>query len=340
MKFEKKSKQRYVPGTIVYTGISELETKFRHIKYNQTEFSIEDKVTDIDQTLNNLISVEGFKNQSDIIDLSKKLEVDPFFIEDIFNVAQRNKFTSNEDQAFVIIKYAALEENKIIFKYLSIVVKKKTIVIYSDYENSYLSTLLERVENKIALFPKFEVGFLLYSIYDMIIDDQLELTKKYKTMLNELESDVLEFDNKLGPRLYMVHKNLVVLRNNARALHENVLPEHLFGSDILTIPSDYIQDLQDHIYNLLEKLNNNIEVCNTLVGMHSNNISNRTNEVMKMLTIISVIFIPLSFLAGVFGMNFTVFPILDATLGIPLFIGFSVLMVVGMIVFFKIKKWI
>lgn len=335
-----KSKSKEVPGSLIYTGTSTLDTKIMQYDYGEDFFEIA-KTIDFSNEYNNWISVEGFHNQEEIIKLAEKVNVSTFFVEDIFNVSQRNKYEIGEGLLFVVMKYPNIEKDQLSFRYLSIVVKESLIMTFSDHRDVYSENLLRRVKLNKAVFVNKEVSYLLYALYDMIIDDQLEIVKELNYLLNDYESRILDPDKHMGTNLYQAHKKLVKLRNNAKSLNDNLSPKDLAETTFFNKDTKgYLNDLEDHVMNLYEKTNMTIEVCNSLITMYSNQISNKTNDVMKMLTVISVIFIPLSFFAGVFGMNFIHFSILDYRYGIELFFAISFIIVLGMLGWFKYKDWL
>lgn len=335
-----KAKTKKVPKTMVYTGNSELETKITHYRYDTLHFESLSKVEKPSPDHNDMIVVEGFQNKDKLLELSKEFEINDFYVEDIFNVTQRNKFEITENQVFIVLKYAVLNHNILEFRRIYFVLKKGLVMIFTDYENNYVKLLIERINNKVAMFPAYDESYIVYAIYDIIIDEQLEMTRSFKLTLEELETTIMESDITHSRDLFLLHKQFVQLRNNINSMSDNVSPKEVLQSMFFTqelIP--FSSDLEDHIYNLKERLHTNIELCNSLITMYSTQISNKTNEVMKTLTIISVIFIPLSFIAGVFGMNFAYFDILQNQYGLFIFGILSLMIAVGMLIWFKLRKW-
>lgn len=332
---------RRVPKTFLYTGDSDLDTKIIHYRYTNHSFEALDDINDPHDDFNDMVVVEGFKNREAILKLTNRFHVDEFFIEDIFNVSQRNKYEVTNDQVFIVLKYAFIENGVLDFRRIYFVLKKGHILLFTDYENNYVNELLDRINNKTALFPSYDESYIVYAIYDMIIDEQLEMTRVYKQELEELETVIMQSSKTMSHDLYSLYKRFVQLRNNVQSLIDYVSPKEIIQNELFhqnLLP--FISDLEDHIYNLQEKLRTNIDVCNSLISLYSTHISNRTNDVMKTLTIISVIFIPLSFLAGVFGMNFVRFDILQSDYGLLIFFVLSFVIAVGMLGWFKYRKWL
>lgn len=334
-------KEKKLPKTMVYTGNSDLDTRIAHYRYSKSSFEQLDHVNEPSDEHSDLIVVEGFKNKDEVIKLASTFQVNEFYVEDIFNVTQRNKIEVSDDQAFIVLKYALIVQDTLQFRRIYFILKKGLILVFTDYENHYVNTLLERVKNNIAMFTSYDESYIVYAIFDMIIDEQLEMTRVLKIELEDLESNIMSPSKTMSKDLFNLHKQFVQLRNNVSSLSENVslnkVRQSEFFHDNL---HPFISDLDDHISNLRERLSTNIEVCNSLINMYSTLISNKTNDVMKTLTIISVIFIPLSFVAGVFGMNFVNFNLLQNPNGLVIFGVFSVLIVIGMLMWFKYRKWL
>ena len=337
----KNLKTKILPKTIVYTGDSELDTRIRHYRYDADSFEMLDRIKIPDIEKRDMIVVEGFKNKEMILNLTNKFGINEFFVEDIFNVSQRNKCETTNDQMFIVLKYAYVKDGVLDFRWLYFILKKELVILFSDYDNDYVEELLSRINNNNAIFTSYDESYIIYTIYDMIIDEQLELARVYREELDTLEIVILQSNKTLSQNLYKLHKNLVQLRNNIRSISDYVSPKDINQNDLVHADlNPFILDLDDHIHNLNEKLNTNIDVCNSLITMYSTQISNRTNDVMKILTIISVIFIPLSFLAGVFGMNFVKFDILQNQYGLLIFIVVSLLISTSMLLWFRLRKWI
>lgn len=335
------NKAKKLPKTMIYTGNSNLDTKIAHYRYTKTSFEQMESVIEPSDDYNDMVVVEGFQDKERILELSKKFKVNEFFVEDIFNVTQRNKYELIDDQIFIVLKYAFIENDNIDFRRIYFILKKGLVILFSDYENTYVNLLLERISKKIAMFTSYDESYIVYTIYDMIIDEQIEMTRLYKLELEDMESMIMQSNSSLSNDLFSLHKQFVKLRNNVNSLSENVSIREIIKSDFFhqnLLP--FASDLEDHMFNLKEKLATNIDVCNSLITLYSTQISNRTNDVMKTLTIISVIFIPLSFITGIFGMNFVKFDLLQNQYGLIFFGLISISIVVGMLLWFKLRKWI
>lgn len=329
------------PGTHIYSGEKQKETVITHIQYSPKEIIFHNEIEGLSPNFVDWISVEGFMNVPKLKELCKQFNVDDLVLEDILNLNQRNKFEVSSDYIFVVLRYYYIQDNKMHDDYISVLVFKDKVITFTEGENRFQNDILERVKSKKAPISNFKEDYLFYVVYDMIVDDSFIVLDHIQEQIFTIETEVMSLDPKKQSKLYSIYKNLVILRNNVLQLQNYLLPSNLHkNNDFFSKElKKYYDDLEDHIKNLYEKSLLEIEAINKLFSLYSNNISNRMNEIMKTLTIFSAIFIPLSFLAGVFGMNFTNFPILQNQYGLLYFVLGSVLLVVGMLFYFKRRKW-
>jgi len=211
---------------------------------------------------------------------------------------------------------------------------------FSEVENRFKNEIITRLKDKNLQISKLHEDYLFYVIYDMIIDEELNVYHYINLQLEHLEDNIMNLGKKDQVDLYNIRKSLVFLKNHTSTLQEHASPLSLLQNKLFNVYLEkYFEDLSDHIINLRDKSFVSLEAINNLYEVYSNNVSNKANEIMKTLTIFSAIFIPLSFIAGIFGMNFVNFPILQNNYGLLIFAGICVLIPLGMLLYFKRKKW-
>ena len=197
----------------------------------------------------------------------------------------------------------------------------------------------ETVQRRGRLLRKYhnkEIGV----IYDIITDEVLNVFHFVANQVNKLEENLLQLDRQDELTLYNLRKELVYVRNYSNQLKENLFVNKNLISRIKgTQTSKYYEDLEDHIVNLNEKAKTELELLKGIFDIYMNNNAHKMNQIMKTLTIFSAIFIPLSFLTGIFGMNFVNFPILQNDYGLMLFLSISLLIPSMMLIYFKYNKW-
>jgi len=335
-----KIKRKLPPGTLIYTGDVTMETEITHFQYNVQEFIQVDDLFSSSKEHVDLITIEGLSNVEKIQQFCKGYNIDRLVIEDILNPNQRNKFESFDDHVFIILKYHTLHKKEIRFQTISMILFKEGLFLFTEEKNPFVEELKKRYENQQAMLSANDEDYLFYALYDMIIDEYINLIAELHTQIEEVEITILDNQNSTEKKLYQTHKNIVNVKNILKRMYENVKPLKINSLDIISSDlGKYFVDLDDHMVNMLDKISNSIESINTLFTLHSANLSNKMNTIMKTLTILSVIFIPLSFLAGVFGMNFVNFEFIHYDNGIYIFWGLCLLIVTAMIVYFKKLKW-
>lgn len=334
------SKKSIPPESILYTGKEDFETTIRHLQYNQINFHVYNEKVDFKDDAVDWIIVEGLKDVAKITSLCQELNVDNLTIEDILNVNQRNKIEAFDKYIFAVQKYTYQEDLKLKTDYVSMLLFNDKLVTFSEKHNLFITNIFERIKNPISLVRKHRHNYLFYVIYDIITDEMFNVFNYISEEVSKLEESLLALQRNDELLLYNLRKELVRIRSYSDQIKEN-----LFSSDNLLNrikeenTSKYFKDLEDHIVNLNEKSKYELELLRGIFDMYMNNNSHKMNQIMKTLTIFSAIFIPLSFLSGVFGMNFTNFPILRYEYGLVIFTIFSIMIPLSMLLYFKKSKW-
>jgi len=334
------SKRSVPPEYFYYTGEHNLDTTIRHLQYNLKEFSeFREKVSLKDDSVDWII-VEGLSDVEAITKFCQEFEVDNLTIEDILNVNQRNKIELYETYIFAVQKYTYVEESELKTDYISILLFKDKLVTFSEKNNLFIDNIFARIQTPNSLLRKYNHDYLFYVIYDIITDETLNVYHHIADEVSTLEESLLSLNRDDELKLYKLRKELVYIRNYSEQIEDN-----LFDNKALMLrikdekTNKYYEDLQDHIVNLNEKVRTELELLKGIFDMYMNNNSHKMNQIMKTLTIFSAIFIPLSFLTGIFGMNFVNFPILFNENGLLIFFGVSILIPISMLFYFKKNRW-
>lgn len=334
------SKRSVPPEYMLYTGEHNLDTTVRHLQYNVKEFSeFHEKVTLKDDSVDWII-VEGLSNVEAITKFCQEFNVDNLTIEDILNVNQRNKIEVYESYIFAVQKYTYVEGSALKTDYISILLFKDKLVTFSEKHNLFIDNIFTRINSPSSLIRKYKHDYLFYVIYDIITDETLNVFHYIAEQVTSLEESLLSLNRDDELTLYKLRKELVYIRNYSDQTRDNLFNNKLLMARIKDEKTNkYYEDLQDHIVNLNEKAKTELELLKGIFDMYMNNNAHKMNQIMKTLTIFSAIFIPLSFLTGIFGMNFTNFPILLNDNGLIIFLGISILIPISMLFYFKKNKW-
>jgi magnesium transporter len=338
------------PGSLDYIGDSEkLETTIKFRAYNQDNF-IEENISDpvrIKESLKedyvNWIEVTGLQDLNSISEIGKQFNIHPMLLEDVLNTQHLPKYEEEENYSAIILK-AFLDDGKGNFlkNHISLLLTNNTIIQFQDLEHDLLKAKIERIKQSKGRARKLKVDYLYYVLLDAFIDSYYVFFTNMNEKSSELEErllskgvgNLMEEIHSLKTELNDIRKNLFPLRDTITNLIEDE-PGFINKKNII-----FFNDLKDHLNQLVEFYLHYNENIKALVDLNSAILSNNLNAVMKTLTIIATIFIPLTFIAGIYGMNFEFIPELSWRWGYFLIWGIMIFVTVGMILFFKRKNWL
>lgn len=333
------TKKNKPPGTAIYTGIHQIETVITHVVYNQNELKKTEDMALLPD-FNNWYIIKGLSDTVRIKAFCEDFEVDPLVMEDIFNVNQRNKIEYFQGYIFAVFNYSYLKKDKIEHDYLSLLVFKDKVLTFHEHNTNLFEEVHIRLENNNGLIRKSKMDYLFYALLDTILDNDIIVQHELANQTIKLEEDIIRLESTDQTILYHLRKELLVLRKTISPIFDSFVGQEYKKSSLISVDIyKYFDDITDHLRRINDDINSQRELLRNLLDVYMNNVSNKMNSVMKTLTIFSAIFIPLSFIAGVFGMNFTNFGILASPVGIYLFIGLCLIIAVVMIVYFKLRKW-
>jgi len=327
------------PGTAIYTGIHQVETSISHIIYNEKELKTIPEMT-ISAEYNDWFVVRGLSDSAKIKSLLEEYKVDSLVVEDILNVNQRNKIEYSDQYIFSVFSYSYLHDGKIMHDYMSLLMFPDKVITFHEHNMTLFDEVYKRLENNQGLIRKLKHDYLFYAILDTIVDNDIIAVREVSNRTIKLEEDIITLESTDQTLLYTSRKELLYLKKTIDPIYESFIKLD-YKTCSLIQPSLYrfFGDISDHIKRTVDEINNERELLRNLLDVHMNNVSNKMNAIMKTLTIFSAIFIPLSFLAGVFGMNFINFPLLSHPYGIYIFIGVCVSIAFFMILYFRNRKW-
>jgi len=331
--------QYFKPKSMVYTGEhKDIETKIIHYQYDATSYELIDGYEPT-KPVKHYIQVIGLANVEKIQEIGKYFNIDPLVIEDILSVHQRNKFELMDNFVFGTFSISYLYENQIKEDYLSILMFEKTIITFHETEPIYLIPLKSLI-NEHKELREHSIDYLFFQILDIITDGHLELYDLLEQEVNDFEQEILETKSIEQESFYLIRKQMLKLKNNVSPVYEQLEKLLLKKHGLFQLEnSSYFEDLKDHLQRLDNRLNQSRELMRNILDLHMNNQSTKMNKVMSTLTLFSAIFIPLSFLTGIFGMNFVHFGILQYEHAWIVFGIVCVSIAVGMFLYFKKKNW-
>ena len=329
-------KRSLPPGTVFNTSEKKMATKIKKIYYNNSQLSVDNEISNSQIW----IKVSGLDDSSKIVEELKNANIDYLVIEDIFNLTQRAKIEEIENGFLAVLKITSYKDKKFTHEYLSIILKDNLVYTFDEDDTGILNIIEDRLINNQGKIQSYPAKFLFYTIIDTLIDINILFENEVGKLIIDWEEKILIDKNHEINELHQIRKEVLLMKTHTSSFVKSLE----FIKDIYKHPAimeykKYYMDLFDHLYRLSDRLNVDLENIRTLNDIHQNNINERTNSIMKILTIFSATFIPLSFMAGVFGMNFVYMDIFTNPNGVWIFVGICLSIFILMIGFFKYKKW-
>lgn len=339
------------PGSLVFIGNKKMEqTHISLLDYDKDSL-VEEKVVEI-EALKSLkaspsvswINMYGIHDSKIIESLGEIFDIESLFLEDIQNTDQRPKFDEGTTNLGIILKMIHFnqDERKIEADQISILLGENYVLTFQEEKASFFDPIRIRIKNAKGRVRTSRSDYLVYILLDTIIDDYLDTIACIGEHIESLGRRVITKPTKeISSEFYNFKIEINYLRKNIRPVKDLILL--LLKSDNELIDKKtyvFINDLSD----LMTQAEESIEIYNNLLtdglNIYNTNISNKANEIMKVLTIFAALFIPLTFLAGIYGMNFEYLPELSFRYSYPIFWGIVILVSGGLLLFFKKRKWL
>jgi magnesium transporter len=339
------------PGEVVYLGEEKTEdVKISVIEYSKDVLNVIEvsdiaaceqfKQTDTVAWIN----ISGIHNVELIKDLGTYFNVHPLVLEDIVNTEQRPKMDDLESYVFMVMKmvYPDMAEHVIDYEQISFIIGDSYVISLQEVEKDIFDPVRERILRGKGRIRTQGSDYLAYALIDMVVDHYFKVLETIGEEIELLQDDVTE--NADASSLRIIHSlksELLFLRKSIWPMREIINSLARGESDLFKDKTViYLRDVYDHIVQIIETIETFREMLSGTLEIYFSNASNKMNEVMKILTIIATIFIPMTFIAGIYGMNFKYMPELEWKWSYPVLWGGFIVLFVLMLTWFKRKKWI
>jgi magnesium transporter len=349
---ELSKKAGMAPGTLIHVGDKKVkEPKLTLIEYNQDNLEIHVSqdisiIKDLEfaEDRKIWINVDGL-HQTELIEcLGKLFGVHPLVLEDILNTTQRPKTESYEDYIYITIRTLFYErlENTVNSDQTSIILGNNFILSFLEMGTDFFKKIRQRMERPAGNIRKKGVDFLAYSLIDSIVDNYYLLLEDIGEEIERLEDELISEPSPVTLQsIHELKREMIILRRSLWPLREIIASLQRDESGLIKKSTGiYLRDLYDHSIQVIETVETYREMLSSMLDLYLSTVSNHMNEVMKVLTIIATIFIPLTFIAGIYGMNFEHMPELKWEWGYPAVIIFMTTVSVIMLYYFKKKAWL
>ncbi|KAA5541940.1 magnesium/cobalt transporter CorA [Roseiconus nitratireducens] len=289
------------------------------------------------------IDVQGFGDRSVMREIGAMFDLHPLLLEDVVNVPQRPKTESYGDHLLIVVRMVSLDdETRIEMEQVSMILSKHYLITFQERYGDVLDPVRRRIRSGKGMIRKLGSDYLAYAIADTIIDGYYPALESIGDRLESLESEVIYNPSpEVLAELNAMKNQLINLRRAIWPQREAV--NSLVRGDHAVISKDvgvYLRDTYDHCVQTSEVAEMYREMVTGLMNTYLSAIANRTNEVMKVLTIMASIFIPLTFMAGIYGMNFEHMPELHYRWAYPSLVIAMTVTAAGMLIYFYRKGWI
>lgn len=339
------------PGTLTYTGDKDSQKLFIESFDYGPDFISEQELLNIDDAFKykstdsiTWININGLNHIQEIEKIGAHYNLHPLVLEDIVNTSQRPKIDEYEDYIFVVLKmlYYDTDEN-ITIEQVSFILGKNYVITFQEAEGDVFDTVRERLRAGKGRIRTMGSDYLLYALMDAVVDHYYIVSETMGNKVEDLEDLLFTGDVKedLSQQVLSLKKELLKVRRSIFPLREIISRIQKSDSDLILKKNlQFYNDVYDHIIQLSDSIDIFREMIWSLMDMYMTTISNKMNEVMKVLTIIATIFIPLTFIAGIYGMNFDHIPELHYKYSYHVLWGIMILIFLGMLYYFKRKKWL
>jgi magnesium transporter len=339
------------PGTPVYVGeIKDEKVRISVLDYDEVQYQ-EKEVKEVeecfpfkDTSTVTWINIDGI-HQIDIIEkIGRHFGLHPLIQEDIVNTEQRPKMEDFGDYIYVVLKMIYHDENddEIKIEQVSLILGENFVISFQEKEGDIFNHVRERIRKDKGRIRKMKADYLAYALLDAVVDSYFFILEKIGEQIEELEDKVVsEPKPETLQEIHKLKRGMIFLRKSVWPLREVIsILERGESSLIRESCRIYLRDVYDHTIQVIDSVETFRDMLSGMHDTYLSSISNRMNEIMKVLTIIATIFIPLTFIAGIYGMNFKFMPELDWHWGYFAVWIVIVFLAALMVVFFRRKKWL
>ncbi|MHB9293747.1 magnesium/cobalt transporter CorA [Hollandina sp. SP2] len=288
------------------------------------------------------ININALKDPLDIHPLVEAFNIHPLTVEDILDIEQRPKAEEFADYLFITLKAIIRHGEEIGFDQISLILTHDTVITFQEIPRESLGGIRRRILDNIGRIRRMGADYLAYAIIDAVVDEYFLALDTLSNGIEDFEERALdENDTSLIADLQKVKQTLIRIRRVMWPFRENLTSLLRLDSNLINLELEpFLKDLQDNVIQVVETLEAYRELLAGVMEVNLSVLSNRMNKVMKVLTIISTIFIPLTFIVGVYGMNFAYMPELEYPYAYPITWGVMALIAGGMLLFFKRRHWL
>jgi magnesium transporter len=340
-----------IPGEPVFIGTKKMEKPDIHvIEYNNTDLNEYDidpaAITTLVLNKKNItwINVNGLHDIDVLKALADMFSIHPLTLEDIVNTGQRSKIEEYDEHIYIVTKMMRIDktDQQVHSEQLSVILGENFVITFQERPGDVFNPVRHRIRNHKGRIKDLGSDYLTYSLLDCVVDHYTMIIEHYGEEIEDLENDIRDNpDRSLLEKINNYKREMNYLRKSIRPTREGITALSRLETDLISEEiQPFIKDLLDSVTQSLEITDTYREMLSDHLDIYNSGINNRLNEIMKVLTIFSAIFIPLTFIAGIYGTNFDFLPELHFKYSYPIFWGVLMLIAAIMLRFFKKRKWL
>ncbi|HMQ80862.1 MAG TPA: magnesium/cobalt transporter CorA [Ignavibacteria bacterium] len=340
------------PGTAVYTGdvlkgekviVNLIDYKGNLVNEKEITDPKECSVYTKKDTIS-WIDVDGIHDVALVQSITDSISIHPLVVEDILNVEQRAKMEEYDGYIYLVLKMFHLgKTDEIIPEQVSIILSKNYVVTFQEgVEGDTFQEIRNRIRNNKGIINSMTSDYLVYSIIDSIIDSYFTILEVFGDRIERLEEELVNNPQKRTlTEIYRIKREMLYIRKSIWPLREAISRLERGESELVSRNTHlYLRDVYDHTINVLDTIETYRDMLSGMIDIYLSSISNRLNETMKYLALISTIFIPMTFIASIYGMNFELMPELKWAQGYWFALSLMAAIGIGFYIYFKKKKWV
>lgn len=340
------------PGTAVYSGRRKAtETQITVLTYSEHDFheyqgkTLEEALPVKKEPGVTWIHIDGLQNVALIEQLAQKYRIHPLTIEDILNVDQRPKVEEFDGYVFITLKMLTWHSKRHSYsvEQISFVLGKDFLISFQERPHAHFQHIRERLHGPANQRMRQQGSdYLAYRLMDSVVDYYFVVLEGVGDQIEKIEDSIIADPQPKSTRMiYRLKRQMMLLRKSIWPMREAISHLSQMEAALVTpFTRVYLRDLYDHIVQAIDTVETFRDVLSSLLDVYLSSLTNRMNEIMKTLTIIATIFIPITFIASFYGMNFAYMPELKWRWGYTTVIGAMLVVVFIMLVYFRKKKWI
>lgn len=347
---DKRKSKGAAPGSLIFIGRQKMDHSSVNVMQYNGDFIKEGELKSLDNIQEYIghdhvtwLSIHGLHNTRLIEQMGQIFDISPLTLEDILNTDERPKLTEDDKHLFIILKSLLFnkETNKVQIDQISMIVGQNYLITIQETEHKHFEDVSKRLYAGLTKIRTYSPDYLCYTLIDTLVDSYILNIETLGSIIEEQEKMLLTSNKRIVQDIYSYKTELSYIRKNVRPVKEVMNRFIISDSDLINDRTyNYLRDLESLVTQALEAIEIYYTMLSDQQNIYNTSMSNNVNDVMKVLTIFSAIFIPLTFLVGVYGMNFEYMPVLKYRYSYYTLWGIMAVIAILMLFFFKRKKWL